>query len=192
MRKLVFTYDFGVYGDSIAYGYGNRDVSWFDKLYGRNNSIKLAHNGEKIADILHKIKNDNNSYQTLILAVGINDLLQTTPFAEKQSFYDLLSQYEEILKIALTKAENVVVQSVLPVREELFPNQDWLDADMWAHNETIKRFNSELALLCQKLGVKFVDFYKAFARQNLAELYCDAVHLNDKGQIFLKELYEKI
>ncbi len=183
-------YDFGVYGDSIAYGYGNRNISWFDKLYQGSNSVKLAQNGEKIADVLRKIKNDNNSYHTLIIAVGVNDLLQPVPNTETGSFSDLLSQYEEILHIAREKAQHLVVQSVLPARESLFPNQDWLDVDMWVHNETIVRFNRELSELCQKCAVHFVDFYDAFSVQDLTALYCDAVHLNDKGQLFLKALYE--
>ncbi len=190
--EKIFTYDFAVYGDSIAYGYGNGDESWFDKLYDGKNAIKLAQNGEKIVDVLHKIKNDENSYKTLICAVGVNDLLQLTPLAEEQSFSDLLLQYEEILQIARAKAERIIVQSVLPVREELFPHQDWLDVDMWAHKETIVRFNTALANLCQRLEAQFVDFYNVFTKQNLATLYCDAVHLNDNGQTFLKELYENL
>ncbi len=185
-------YDFAVYGDSIAYGYGNADESWFDKLYSDKKSIKLAQNGEKTADVLRKIKNDDNTYQTLIIAVGINDLLQTSPLAIKYSFADLLSQYTDILQIATGKAERVIVQSVLPVREDLFPNQDWLDIDMWAQNETIVQFNAALNLLCQKFAVTFVDFYNIFTEQNLTTLYCDAVHLNNRGQAFLKTLYEQV
>ncbi len=192
IKESFKTYNLGVYGDSIAYGYGNRNISWFNKLYGSETSVKLAQNGEKVSDVLRKIKNDNNLYQTLIFAVGVNDLLQTTPRAVKQPFSDLLSQYKEVFQIAKKKAQRVIVQSVLPVREELFPNQDWLDVDMWAHNETIILFNAALALLCQKEDVEFVDFYNVFAKQNVATLYCDAVHLNDNGQTRLKELYAKM
>ena len=41
-------YKFGVYGDSIAFGYGNNNQSWFDELYLGNEALKLAQNGEKI------------------------------------------------------------------------------------------------------------------------------------------------
>ena len=53
-------YRFGVYGDSIAFGYGNNNHSWFDELYFANEALKLAQNGEKIEDVLNKIKQDNN------------------------------------------------------------------------------------------------------------------------------------
>ncbi len=191
LKKCFQIYNVGVYGDSIAFGYGNNNISWFDKLHKGKNALKLAQNGEKIANVLQKSKTDNKSYSTLIFAIGINDLLQISPLVTKRSFSDLLSQYEEILKRAKEKAQHVIVQSVLPVREDLFPNQDWLDIDMWAHNETITCFNTSLALLCQKLSIQFIDFYTVFEKQNLADLYCDAVHLNNEGQTFLKELYEK-
>lgn len=37
-------YKFGVYGDSIAFGYGNNNQSWFDELYLGNEALKLAQN----------------------------------------------------------------------------------------------------------------------------------------------------
>jgi hypothetical protein len=38
-------YQYGVYGDSIAFGYGNNNQSWFDINYKGLKSIKLAQNG---------------------------------------------------------------------------------------------------------------------------------------------------
>ena len=65
-------YKFGVYGDSIAFGYGNNNQSWFDELYLGNEALKLAQNGEQIEGVLRKIKQDDNHYDTLFMAVGIN------------------------------------------------------------------------------------------------------------------------
>ena len=50
-------YKFGVYGDSIAFGYGNNNQSWFDELYLGSNALKLAQNGEKIEDVLSACRN---------------------------------------------------------------------------------------------------------------------------------------
>ena len=47
-------YKFGVYGDSIAFGYGNNNQSWFDELYLGSNALKLAQNGEKIEDVFNE------------------------------------------------------------------------------------------------------------------------------------------
>ncbi len=182
-------YEFGVYGDSIAFGYGNHNISWFDILSVQRNSFKLAQNGAKIADVLHKIKFDTSQYEILFFAVGINDLLQSSPSSEDFSCQDLLANYEEILQIAKTKSSRVIVQSVLPVREALFPNQDWLDHKMWAQNKLIVCFNAELAKLCQKLAIDFYDFYTLFLERDLNNLYLDAVHLNNDGQVLLSEFY---
>lgn len=58
-KERPMNYKFGVYGDSIAFGYGNNNQSWFDELYLGNEALKLAQNGEKIEDVLSKIKQDN-------------------------------------------------------------------------------------------------------------------------------------
>lgn len=68
--------EYGVYGDSIAFGYGNGNYSWFDRLAENKTALKLAQNGAKIADVAAALANDKNYYQTLFIAVGINDLLQ--------------------------------------------------------------------------------------------------------------------
>ncbi len=185
-------YKFGVYGDSIAFGYGNNNQSWFDELYLGNEALKLAQNGEKIEDVLSKIKQDNNHYDTLFLAVGINDLLTTSPQNNQIAIPEFISKYKEILEIAQNKALRVVVQSVLPAREELFPNQAWLDEDKWAFNSDIEIFNQKLLQLCSEFNVAYLDTYSEFCTKNLAERYIDAVHLNKVGQQELAKIYRKI
>ena len=184
-------YKFGVYGDSIAFGYGNNNQSWFDELYLGNEALKLAQNGEKIEDVLSKIKQDNNHYDTLFLAVGINDLLSTSPKSNQIVISELIGKYKEILEIAKNKALKVMVQSVLPAREELFPNQAWLDEDKWAFNSDIELFNQKLQQLCSELNVAYLDTYSEFCTKNLAERYIDAVHLNKHGQSELAKVYKK-
>ena len=175
-------YKFGVYGDSIAFGYGNNNQSWFDLLSCDNEAIKLAKNGETISNILQKIQKDTSNYETLYIAVGVNDLLSTRAVPGQKIFTDLISQYEEIIKVARLRSTNVVVQSLLPVREDLFPNQDWLDKDKWCFNQDIEGFNKLLKGLCDKYQIKYIDAYSEFCHLNLSELYIDAVHLNKKGQ----------
>ena len=114
-------YKFGVYGDSIAFGYGNNNQSWFDELYSGSQVLKLAQNGEKIEDVLYKIKKDINSYNTLFFAVGINNLLSKNPKLNQIDIGNLVNQYEEILKVAQTKTLHIFVQSVLPVSMLLNP-----------------------------------------------------------------------
>ena len=134
-------YEISVYGDSIAYGYGANNKSWFDALSGFKNKIKHAQNGETVSNVLEKISKDDNTYDTLIIAVGINDLLQESRKAEDFVNLKLMTQYNQILEIAKTKATKVIIQSVLPVIEKRFPNQPWLDTPQYAFNKTIETFN---------------------------------------------------
>ena len=184
-------YKFGVYGDSIAFSYGNNNQSWFDELYLGNEALKLAQNGEQIEDVLNKIKQDDNHYDTLFLAVGINDLLSGAPKLNQIDISSLINQYEEVLKVAKTKASNIIVQSVLPVREELFPNQAWLDEDKWGFNADVKTFNQKLAKLCETHQIKYLDAYTNFSSLDLSKIYIDAVHLNKEGQQELAMVYRK-
>ncbi len=184
-------YKFGVYGDSIAFGYGNNNHSWFDELYLGSNALKLAQNGEKIEDVLSKIKQDNNHYDTLFFAVGINDLLSGIPKPNQIDISSLINQYEEVLKVAQTNASNIIVQSVLPVREELFPNQDWLDEDKWGFNADVETFNQKLAKLCETHQIKYLDAYTNFSLLDLSKIYIDAVHLNKEGQQELAMVYKR-
>ena len=184
-------YKFGVYGDSIAFGYGNNNQSWFDELYLGNEALKLAQNGEQIEGVLRKIKQDDNHYDTLFLAVGINDLLSKTPKPNQIDISSLINQYEEVLKVAKTKASNIIVQSVLPVREELFPNQDWLDENKWGFNADVETFNQNLAELCETRQIKCLDAYMSFCSLDLSKIYMDAVHLNKQGQQELAMVYKE-
>ena len=128
----------------------------------------------------------------MFFAVGINNLLSGIPKPDQIDIPSLINQYEEILKTAKTKASNIIVQSVLPVREELFPNQDWLDEDKWGFNADVETFNQKLAKLCETHQIKYLDAYTNFSSLDLSKIYMDAVHLNKEGQQELAKIYRKI
>ena len=183
-------YEIAVYGDSIAFGYGANNRSWFDTLKGFNNKSKNAQNGETVSNVLAKITKDENTYNTLIIAVGINDLLQESRKAEEFVDIKLMVQYNQILEIAKTKSTKVIIQSVLPVIEKRFPNQPWLDTPQYAFNKTIETFNRMLQYLAKEQGVTYLDAYSSFKAKDVQTLYIDAVHLNTQGQEQLKEIYQ--
>lgn len=185
-------YEIGVYGDSIAFGYGCSGVSWFDMLSSGKTAVKSACNGEKISDVLRKIQGDGNCYQTLIIAVGINDLLQPSQKSQDLRLERLITDYERILKTVKAKAGKVIIQSVLPVRETEFPNQDWLDCKMWVFNENVLKFNNALLNMVEKHKFFYLDAYQKFETLSLPEFYIDAVHLNQQGQQKLFKVYNEM
>ncbi len=185
-------YKFGVYGDSIAFGYGNNGRSWFDILTDKQVAIKLAQNGEKTTDVLKKIEKDNNHYQILILAVGINDLLQDDNIPANCDVGTIIENYEKIFAVAVKKADKIIIQSVLPVRDELFPEQKWLDKLQWVFNTNIEKFNIKLQNLAQERKVTFLNAYDEFTLIELNEVLIDAVHLNKNGNLVLAGLYQSL
>ena len=190
--ETLMDYKFGVYGDSIAFGYGNNGRSWFDIFTDKWVAIKLAQNGEKTTDVVKKIEKDNNHYQILILAVGINDLLQDDNVSANCDIKAIIENYEKILDVAIKKADKIIIQSVLPVREELFPEQNCLDKPQWAFNASIENFNIKLQNLAQERKVTFLNAYDKFTLIELTGVLIDAVHLNKKGNLVLAELYKNL
>lgn len=184
-------YSIGVYGDSISFGYGNNDISWFDLLTGFKNKLKLSQNGETINNVLTKISEDDNTYETLIIAVGVNNFLQISPVADDSQMQNSMLMYENILKIALQKSDKVVLQNLLPVIENKFPNQKYLDDPKYIFNCNIISFNKFLERLSVKYGVMLIDAYTFFNKNHLDELYFDGVHPNEQGQILLLKIYQK-
>lgn len=190
--ESLMDYKFGVYGDSIAFGYGNNGRSWFDILTDKQVAIKLAQNGEKTTDVLKKIEKDNNHYQILILAVGINDLLQDDNIPANCDVGTIIENYEKIFAVAVKKADKIIIQSVLPVRDELFPEQKWLDKLQWVFNTNIEKFNIKLQNLAQERKVTFLNAYDEFTLIELNEVLIDAVHLNKNGNLVLAGLYQSL
>lgn len=183
-------YEISVYGDSIAYGYGSNNKSWFDNIINFNNKIKNAQNGETTSAVLEKLIKDTNTYNIIIIAVGVNDLLQESRKAEDFVNIKLMAQYNQIIAIAKTKADKVIIQSVLPVIEKRFPNQSWLDTPQYAFNKTIETFNHMLQYLAKEHGITYLDIYEIFKTKELEKIYTDAVHLNSEGQKELQNIYQ--
>ena len=127
----------------------------------------------------------------MFFAIGINNLLLSHNKHCKIDFDLLIKQYEEILKIAQNRASYIIVQSLLPVLEELFPKQDWLDEDKWIFNTDIKAFNDNLGKLCNKYNVRYLDLYDEFYSLDLKDFYIDALHLNNMGQKKLANFYKE-
>ncbi len=173
-----------VYGDSIAYGFGSGDKSWFDLLPDNYQKSKFAVNGAITEEVLEEILKHDEKFDIIFLAVGINDLFNMINF----NYGFLLEQYEEILNIAKEKANKVVVQAVLPMLETgTFP--------IWFQREEplkliIESFNIKLAELAKNRGCIFVDAHSEFLKLDLTKFYADDVHLNRAGQQKLFEIYD--
>ncbi len=112
---------------------------------------------------------------TVILMIGINDLLQGVPLQQVKA------NYTQILD-ALGVIEELVILSNLPVISQ--PETVQINEDVIALNYFLKRTAKER-------GLTYIDLYRAFSNPNggLHQQYTlDGVHLNSKGY----ELWEEV
>lgn len=116
--------------------------------------------------------------EKIILMIGVNDL-------KRRSDEEILKNYQKI--IDQISNDKLVVFSILPVNEEVVSKNPKMS------NTRIKKINMELADLCNKNSVQFIDLSGYFIDENgyLDSNYHvgDGIHLNQAGyDIWVKYL----
>jgi len=116
--------------------------------------------------------------KNIILMIGVNDL-------KRRSDAEILQNYHKILD--RLPSDKLVVFSILPVNEEMISKNPKMS------NTRIKKINMELADLCNKNSVQFIDLSGYFIDENgyLDSKYHvgDGIHLNQAGyDIWVKYL----
>ncbi len=117
--------------------------------------------------------------QTIVIMIGINDLIRGTDDAS------ILAHYREIVRYLRRThpGTQVVVQSILPhaAEEATWEGRDRLLA---LPNTRIRALNQELMAIAQSEGAYYLDLYPLFANAqgNLKMgLSTDGLHLNSQG-----------
>lgn len=104
------------------------------------------------------------------ILVGINDIAENVDQAQyEKNIEKIIQSFEKV-------STKVIVQSILPVNNQDFPNK--------ISNETIDQFNVGLKKLALKHGLEYVDLnphFKDADGQLKKELTIDGVHLSGKG-----------
>lgn len=112
---------------------------------------------------------------TIVIMIGINDLLQGVPLQQ------IKANYTKLLD-ALEMIDHLVILSTLPVTS--VPQTEQINEDVIALNHFLKT-------MAKEEGFLYIDLYKTFstAKGGLMEQYTlDGVHLNAEGY----RLWEKI
>ena len=162
-------------GDSLT-DYHN----WRD--FGPHHNAGIA--GDTTDGLLYRLQYTlDKKPKTIVLMIGINDLLQGVPLQQvKETYAMLLDSLEGI--------EWLIILSTLPVTS--IPQTVQINEDVIALNYFLKRSSKER-------GFIYVNLYNSFsnAHGGLFEKYTvDGVHLNDEGyrlwERLLKDRFEQI
>ncbi|MEA3374070.1 MAG: GDSL-type esterase/lipase family protein [Campylobacterota bacterium] len=125
--------------------------------------------GDTTDGLLYRLQHTlNKQPDTVVLMIGINDLLQGVPLSQVKSNYTLLID-------SLEAVERLLILSNLPIAR--FDDRDELNAKVIALNIFLKS-------MVKERGLTYVDLYKHFTdgRGDLVDEYTsDGVHLSEAG-----------
>jgi lysophospholipase L1-like esterase len=163
-------------GDSIS--------QWFppNLLLGDRTWLNQGLSGETSAGLLRRLSLlDKTRPQTILVMIGINDLLRGI------SDEEILNNYQEIVRYLRTTHPNtqIVVQSILP-HGDVKASWEGRDRLLLVPNSRIRTLNQRIAEISIANGASFFDLYSLFAdlQGNLRmDLSTDGLHLNPDGYL---------
>jgi len=160
-------------GDSLI-----RHADW-NKLLADDRIMNLGKDGETIKALLkRRLFLFPPRARKIFLMIGINDLVHNRKPAE------IARDYRSLLLKLLHKYPHATfyVQSVLPI----YPSSYKFPFT----NEDIIALNSQITLICNELGLNYIDLFSCFIKDGqLNNNYSDdGIHLNDNGYVCWKNL----
>lgn len=161
-NEAGFGCDLVFFGDSITAD------SDFTGYFPDLSIVNLGVYGDTLEDLLRRVPEVRaENPEKIFLLGGINCL-------RPNNVEECLAQYAELLD-ALKQAcprSAVIVQSVLPVAEDLDPDG--------RENGAVRRFNAALKDLAAERGLAYADIYAVYAKDGFLDpaLTRDGLHLN--------------
>jgi lysophospholipase L1-like esterase len=164
---------------------------WFplDMLPEERAWLNQGISGETTAGLLKRLNLlDEVKPTTILVMIGINDLIQNTPPDQ------VLQNYRQILQTlhqAHPKAE-LVVQSILPHGGNRL-TVDNRDEVTEVSNQQIHALNLKLQAMAQEVGVQFLNLHPLFLDKDgllRAELSTDGLHLNQQGYLVWQSAFQ--
>lgn len=134
--------------------------------------------------IKKQIKKRINEEFSIIIAIGTNDSKLDLLHPDKRiSETEFKNNIIKLIKLSKKFSENIIILGLLPVYEH---KTTPFIKKTYYYNNKIKKYNIILHKCAIKEKVKFIDFYDAWIKKNLKELFSDGLHPNIKGhtQIF--------
>jgi lysophospholipase L1-like esterase len=190
---------FLVYGDSIAFGYYDKEGGWTDRLkrYFADESAKdqpeldtlvynLAISGDTTNEVLRRLKKETvpRSWEdrktTFIFAIGINDtiIIDGKCATSENKFSNNLN---EIITYSKKFSDDIIF--VGPTLVGKSPLQ-WSPTEIYK-NKHIRKYNEILRRFSQTYNLPYLDMVKTFESISYKNLLIDHLHPNTKGHEFI-------
>lgn len=120
----------------------------------------------------------------VFLMIGINDISQGIPVDKIGSNYEAIVSK---LQSSLSNSE-IFLMSVLPVNEDIYNESH----EHEINNQNILDLNSKIENISQISGVKYINLYPNFVKENQmsGDYTRDGLHLNEEGYQNLEKLLE--
>lgn len=182
-----------VFGDSIVWGDADeKNGGWVNllKLYflekdnSATNIVQLGVSGDTSDEVLARFETEakNNSADTIILSVGVNDSLRLNDSGENQvALEKFLQNISKIVDLCKKHGYKIIVTGLLPVIESKVDPIPWHTGGSYINSE-IKKYNSALQKFCKSHSLLFVDLLNELSNDTeyLSSLE-DGVHPNSRG-----------
>lgn len=188
-----------VFGNSITYGYYDKDGGWVQRL--RNSLYEkmlldpdfdysvynLGISGDTTEDLLERLEFETkqrmkeNEEVIIIFEIGTND---SAILSTKKDFWVSQGKFrdniEEILKKSKKLSKNIFFVGLTPIDENKTRPVPY-DKRVTYKNENIKKYNEILKEVCNKEGIPFIEVFDKFYKSNYKKLLQDGVHPNSEG-----------
>lgn len=162
--------------DIVLMGDSNTD-RLSDYFNCENNYINRGIERERIAGVIEQLQNKNFGQPgTIVIQIGINDLIHKTSIENMNSKYLLLF---DLLKQRFNKSK-IYIENLFPVSKEL--SNKIIHQDLLL-NERVKLTNNLLNRLIKEYGFTKIDTYSLFEKNSYLnpEMSFDGLHLNYIG-----------
>ncbi|MBN2202895.1 MAG: hypothetical protein JW700_01805 [Candidatus Aenigmarchaeota archaeon] len=188
-----------VFGDSITWGYYDKNGGWVEKLKNLYLDEELIHpfynlgvSGNTTEDLVERLEFEvlqrKKKHDVIIIfQIGLNDSAITV---EKNDFWvkkeNFRENIKEIIGISKNLSKRFIFLGLTPVDEDM--TQPWEGMATYK-NSNIKEYNGILKSLCEENNVPFVRILEEWLTSDYKKLLEDGLHPNKDGH---KKIFETV
>lgn len=152
-------------GDSIT------DYGEFQEYFPNEVVLNRGIRNDVSKGVLNRIQEVvNRNPKEAYLMIGVNDIRYS------KGSKNFEKHITAIVKSFEGESSKLIIQSILPVNNELFGNE--------VSNKKVKQFNEVLQRIAEETGIEYIDLHSSFVDKNgqLDEKFTiDGIHLNGEG-----------